>query len=177
MGGLLAVRLALSEGVHKMKALVLEDSAGLGGGPSFRTRMSFLSYLIRMNILGPSEKRVKGWLQKGFYNDPSKISEEAVNRALEAWKDPSYRSMQRKIAMGFRKEERHAYLVIHEIAQPTMIVLGAQDRQIPVQVALKAAKRIQNCKTEVIQNCGHTPHSECSEEFNSRVMAFLSSLG
>ena len=173
MGGLIAIRLALEDAGSNMKALILEDSAGLGGGPSFSTRMAFLSYLLRMNLLGPSEKRVRGWLKKSFYSDPSKISDDAVKRALESWSDAEYRRIQRKTAMGLRKDERGTSRFIDEISVPTLIIWGEKDMQIPAKVAYRAAERIKNCRVEVIPNCGHAPHGECSEEFNSRVLAFL----
>lgn len=172
MGGLIAIRLAL-DATNDTKALVLEDSAGLGGGPSFRTRMAFLSYLLRMSLLGPNEDRVRGWLKTSFYNDPSKISEEAVKRALESWKDTDYRRVQRKTAMGLRKNERRTSWFIEQIKVPTLIIWGEKDKQIPAKFAHKAAKKIENSKVEIIPECGHAPHGECSEEFNARVLAFL----
>ncbi len=177
MGGLMALRLALEDATGATKALLLEDSAGLGGGPSFSTRMAFLSYLLRMNLLGPNEKRVRGWLKKGFYNDPTKITDEAVQRALGSWQDPSYREMQRKIAAGFRKDERRASWFLEEIPVPTLLIWGAEDRQIPAMVAYRAGEKIPDCHVEVIRNCGHTPHSECPEEFNARVLSYLGGLG
>lgn len=173
MGGLIAIHLAMEDTAKETKALILEDSAGLGGGPNFRMRISFLSYLLRMSLLGANENRVRGWLKMGFYDDPSKISDESVKRALDAWKDSGYRRVQRKTAFGLRKDERRARLFIDEIPVPTLIIWGEKDKQIPVEVAYRAAKRIKNCKVEVIPNCGHAPHGECSEEFNSRVESFL----
>ncbi len=173
MGGLIAIHLALEDVAGNTKALVLEDSAGLGGGPGFSARMAFLSYLLRMNLLGPSEKRVRGWLEKGFYSDPSKISDDAVKRALESWKDAKYRRMQRKTAMGLRKDERRTSQFIDRIPVPTLIIWGEEDRQISARVAYRAAERMRDCHVEVIPRCGHTPHSERTEEFNLRVLAFL----
>ncbi len=176
MGGLIAIRLALEDASNESRALVLEDSAGLGGGPSFSTRMSFLSYLLRMSLLGPSESRVRGWLKKSFYNDPTKITDEAVKRALDSWKDADYRRVQRKTAMGLRKSERKTSWFIEQIPVPTLLVWGEKDKQIPAKVAYRAAKKIENSKVEIIPNCGHAPHSECPEEFNRRVVAFLDRL-
>jgi pimeloyl-ACP methyl ester carboxylesterase len=177
MGGLAAIHLATEDAARETKALVLEDSAGLGGGPDFKMRMAFLSYMLRMSLLGANENRVRGWLKKGFYDDPSKISDESVKRALNSWKDSSYRRLQRKTAMGLRQDEGKASGFIDQISVPTLIIWGEKDRQIPAEVAYHAAERIKNCKVEVIPNCGHAPHGECSEEFNTRVLAFLDGLG
>ncbi len=177
LGGLIAIHLAMEDTAKETKALVLEDSAGLGGSPNFKMRMAFLSYFLRMSVLGASENRVRGWLKMGFYDDSSKISDESVKRALDSWKDSGYRRVQRKTALGLRKDERESKDLIDEILVPTLIVWGEKDKQIPVEVAYRAAARIKNCKVEVISNCGHAPHGECSEEFNSRVLSFLEGLG
>ena len=176
MGGLIAIHLTLGDAARETKALVLEDSAGLGGGPNFGMRMAFLSYLLRMSLLGASEDRVRGWLKKGFYDDPSKISGESVKRALDSWRDAGYRRVQRKTAMGLRKDERRASWLIDEISVPTLIIWGERDRQIPARFAQRAGERIKNSKIEIIPNCGHAPHGECSEEFNARVLTFLEGL-
>ncbi len=177
MGGLIAIHLTLQDAAKETAALVLEDSAGLGGGPSFWMRMAFLNYLLRMNLLGANEDRVRGWLKRGFYDDASKISDESVKRALGSWKDAGYRRIQRKTAMGLRKDERGVSWLIEEISVPTLILWGEKDKQIPAKIAYHAAKRIKNSKVEVLPNCGHAPHGECYEEFNTRVLAFLDKLG
>jgi len=60
------------------------------------------------------------------------------------------------------------------IHKPTLIVWGREDRLIPLNFAERFHKEITGSRLEVIDNCGHMPHVECPEKFNTAVLQFLS---
>ncbi len=63
--------------------------------------------------------------------------------------------------------------VIGNVAAPTLIVWGEQDRMIPVSVGHRLQKLIAGSKLEVIPQCGHLPALEQPAEFVQCVLEFL----
>jgi len=60
------------------------------------------------------------------------------------------------------------------IHKPTLILWGRDDKLIPLSFAERFHKEIPGSRLEVIDNCGHMPHVECPEKFNTAVLQFLS---
>jgi pimeloyl-ACP methyl ester carboxylesterase len=56
---------------------------------------------------------------------------------------------------------------------PTLIVWGCEDKLIPLSFAERFHKEIAGSRLEVIDNCGHMPHVECSDEFARVVLEFF----
>ena len=59
------------------------------------------------------------------------------------------------------------------IAFPTLIVAGAEDRLREKGYANGLAERIPDCELHVLEDCGHCPNIEKSEIFNDLVVGFL----
>jgi pimeloyl-ACP methyl ester carboxylesterase len=59
------------------------------------------------------------------------------------------------------------------IAFPTMIIAGAEDRLRERGYASDLASRIPDCELHVLENCGHCPNIEMADIFNGLVIAFL----
>lgn len=55
-----------------------------------------------------------------------------------------------------------------------MLIWGAQDAIVPVAAAEKYHRRILNSRLEVIDNCGHHPELEPTDQFVALVEGFLS---
>jgi pimeloyl-ACP methyl ester carboxylesterase len=60
-----------------------------------------------------------------------------------------------------------------DIAVPTLIVAGAQDRLREPGYAPKLAARVPDCEIHVLENCGHCPNIEIADRFNELVLRFL----
>ena len=60
------------------------------------------------------------------------------------------------------------------IHKPTLILWGRDDKIIPLSFAERFHKETPGSRLEVIDNCGHMPHVECPEKFNTAVLQFLS---
>src|SRR6266705_772755 len=59
------------------------------------------------------------------------------------------------------------------IHKPTLILWGREDRLIPLSLAERFHNEIAGSRLEIIDNCGHMPHVECSDEFNHALMKFF----
>ena len=54
-----------------------------------------------------------------------------------------------------------------------MLVWGAQDNIVAVSAAEEYHRRIPNSRLEIIQNCGHHPELEATDQFVGLVEGFL----
>jgi pimeloyl-ACP methyl ester carboxylesterase len=62
---------------------------------------------------------------------------------------------------------------LHEIAVPTLIINGEQDRGVPLAYAQKAHALISGSQLAVLKDCGHWPQRETPVEFNRILKGFL----
>lgn len=60
-----------------------------------------------------------------------------------------------------------------DIAVPTMIIGGAEDKGAPPEVLAEAAAAIPNCRHVVVEGAGHISNIENPEAFNTALSAFL----
>ena len=56
---------------------------------------------------------------------------------------------------------------------PTLLVWGAQDSMVPVNAGEIYQQSIPGSRLEVIDNCGHRPEIERTDEFLTLVRGFL----
>jgi pimeloyl-ACP methyl ester carboxylesterase len=59
---------------------------------------------------------------------------------------------------------------------PLLVVAGAEDPLIPVEVGERLAAASPNGRVEVLDGCGHLPAMERADEFNRILVSFLESL-
>ena len=62
---------------------------------------------------------------------------------------------------------------LSNIMVPTLLIWGKLDAMIPVKYANDFASSIKNCRLEIMENCGHTPHIEEPVKFSQSVLNFL----
>jgi 4,5:9,10-diseco-3-hydroxy-5,9,17-trioxoandrosta-1(10),2-diene-4-oate hydrolase len=60
-----------------------------------------------------------------------------------------------------------------ELAMPTLVLWGEDDRVVPVAQAAEAARRLPRGRAVVLPACGHIPHVEWPERFVAEVETFL----
>ncbi len=71
---------------------------------------------------------------------------------------------------GFGIPDANAY---ENMACPTLVVAGAEDRLREPGYAQGLAERIPDCELHVLEACGHCPNIEMAETFNRLVIDFL----
>ena len=172
LGGLIALRLALSEPA-RVNTLILVDSAGLGRtvNPAFTT----------VNIPGLSEAAIPFWrtpvgaYQRAwgrtallFAYPPGSVSREWLAEQCRLALSPGYLeahlSMLRALVdPGGQREVLLDQLPHLEI--PTLVVWGTRDRVFPHSQAREAVARLPEGSLALIPDCGHMPHVECPDHF------------
>ena len=66
---------------------------------------------------------------------------------------------------------------LHEIAAPTLVVVGLYDPVCPLSAAEEISGSIPNSKLVIFEKSGHHPPKEEPEKFQAVVSEFLSNLG
>ncbi len=180
LGGLIALRLALSEPA-RVRALVLVDSAGLGSAinPAFTS----------VNVPGPFEAAMP------FWRTPVGAYQRAWGRTALLFARPSGSVPREWLAEQGRLALRPGYLEAHLTAlralvgpfgqrevlvdrlgllgMPTLVVWGERDRVFPERQATEAVVRFREGSLALIPNCGHMPHVECPDRFLAALDGFL----
>ncbi|HUD62015.1 MAG TPA: 3-oxoadipate enol-lactonase [Acetobacteraceae bacterium] len=116
--------------------------------------------------------------------------EPQVEPSIERWFTHSFRSSQPKLVDDMRVMIRatslHGYLgcamamrdmrlesVAPRITQPTLILVGRDDRSTPVAEAQALHKAISGSQLEVIEHAAHLPNIEQASRFNAVLGRFL----
>jgi 2-hydroxy-6-oxonona-2,4-dienedioate hydrolase len=60
-----------------------------------------------------------------------------------------------------------------EIAAPTLVIWGRDDRFVPMDVGLRLVAGMQNAEMHIFGRCGHWAQWEHAEKFNRMVLDFL----
>jgi pimeloyl-ACP methyl ester carboxylesterase len=179
MGGAISLGFSL-RWPHRVEKLVLVDSHGLGG----EVPGGMVSYvLVQVPLINKlvwaalkrSRKMVERSLETAFH-DPRAVKEDLVDEVLRLVKEPgagrAWRSWQEN-EIG-REGLRTNYVDrLHELAAPTLILHGAEDKYVPVSWARRAHTLIKDSELRVFPGCGHWLTLERPEEFNGVVLEFL----
>lgn len=181
MGGAIALELAFSS-ADMVDKLVLVDAAGFGTEVNIAFRLITVPF-IGERLSRPSRKGSEKMLRTLFF-DPSMITEEMIDFGLELALLPgrgkAFLSTARSF-LGFRGVKQAIVKSVidnaHRLSCPTLIVWGKQDRIFPVEHAHVGAKVIPNATLQLFDACGHCPHLEYPEAFNSTVLQFLAGQG
>ncbi len=172
LGGLIALRLALSEPA-RVRALVLVDSAGLGRAvnPAFTS----------VNVPGLGEAAMPFWRtpigahQRAwgrtallFARPPGSVPREWLAEQRRLAQSPGYLEahlsvLRALVDPGGQREVLLDRLPLLEI--PTLVVWGERDRVFPRSQAKRAAARLREGSLALIPDCGHMPHVECPDRF------------
>jgi pimeloyl-ACP methyl ester carboxylesterase len=177
MGGAIALKFAI-QFPERVNKLVLISSLGLGREINILARLlstfPAIAYLSR-----PSRQGAKAVLTSCVYDAQSLPSE---------WIELSYEFFQllgRKQATvsmikthfnfwGLRNEVLEPIMTqLKNIAAPTLIFWGKQDRVIPAKHAKIAAEQIPDSFVQIFDRCGHWAHVEYAAEFNQQTLKFL----
>jgi pimeloyl-ACP methyl ester carboxylesterase len=179
LGGLIALRLALSEPA-RVTALVLVDSAGLGRAvnPVFTS----------VNVPGLSEAAMPLWrtpigaYQRAWgraallFARPGSVPREWLVEQRRLALSPGYleahlTALRAQVSPGGQREVLVDQLSL--LKMPTLVVWGARDRVFPESQARDAAAHLHEGSLAVIPDCGHMPHVECPDLFVAALDEFF----
>lgn len=170
MGGMMSWNATLQH-PDKVKKLVLIGSAG------YELEKIAQGVSKLMNVPGMGLVYSKGMplsMSEGgarkVYADTSKINHKEVANNNKLWNregnlEAAYRLMQ---SHQFPDSSR-----IRDIAVPTLIIWGRNDRIVPVEHAYKFQRDIKGAQLVVIDTCGHVPMIERPTETASAIRSFL----
>jgi pimeloyl-ACP methyl ester carboxylesterase len=180
MGGAIALALTLRS-PKRVEKLVLVDPYGIQD-KVVAHRLSYLyvhlPFLDELSwwLIGRSRSLVRWSLLAGIIYNPARLSDELVDRVYQAVREPragkAYISFQRS-EIRWAGLQSNFTTRLREIAAPTLLVYGAQDRAVPLAAVERAHTLIPHSQLCMIQECRHWPQGEKPEEFTRVVGKFL----
>jgi pimeloyl-ACP methyl ester carboxylesterase len=180
LGGLIALRLALSEPT-RVTALVLVDSAGLGRAvnPAFTS----------VNAPGLSEAAIPFWrtpvgaYQRAwgrtallFAHPPGTVLREWLAEQCRLALSPGYLEAHMTVLRTLVSPLGQREVLVDRLPSlkiPTLVVWGARDRVFPESQAREAVAHLPEGSLAVIPDCGHMPHVECPDRFLAVLGGFI----
>ena len=179
MGGGLAIQYALSY-PENIKKLVLVASGGLGTElPLF---MRLINLPFPLIVLPRPGKRVIRQKVGRITHDPGSFPEELIEVIYQQYRSKQALTYAMKMLRDVSNlRGLHPHIIepvmanIHRIDIPVLLIWGKEDRILPIAHVSVVSDKIPKAYVQVIDNCGHLPHIEYPERFNSLVLDFLSS--
>jgi pimeloyl-ACP methyl ester carboxylesterase len=159
MGGWVSMKLALDR-PEMVDRLVVYDSAGIyfpaSFGPELFVPVDAPGVTRLVKILSPHPGPMPDFVMRAVLK---KIARNGwvVQRSMTAMTSGSD-------LLDFR---------LHDIRQPTLVVWGAEDELIPLEVGKKIHEGIPNSSLKVVDRCGHLAPLECSEPVAEATEKFL----
>ena len=157
----------------RVDRLVLIDASGYPTGSSSVPIAFQLAQLpvVKQLFTFITPRFVAASSVKNVYADPQKVALEVIDRYFEL----TLRSGNRQAfvdklntpASPFSRKK------VMEIQQPTLILWGAEDRLIPLEVAQQFHKDLPNSTLVVLDDLGHVPMEEDPERSIEPVLQFL----
>lgn len=158
LGGHIALIYALNH-QERVKTMVLTGSSGLyesAMGDSFPKRNNY--------------DFIKSKVEYTFYS-PKTATKELVDEVFGIVNDRN--KAMRIIMMAKSAVRQNLAKEIHKIKVPVCLIWGKQDRVTPPHVAEEFLERLPNAELHFMDECGHAPMMEKSEEFNAILDPFL----
>jgi 2-hydroxy-6-oxonona-2,4-dienedioate hydrolase len=171
MGGHSAVAFALANPTQVDKMVLM---GGGTGGPSLFQPMPLEGIkLIQKLYREPTLENLKAMLNV-FMFDASKLTEELVEARLD--NILSRRDHLENFVKSFAINPKQFPDVsprLGEIAAPTLVIWGRDDRFVPLDIGLRLLWGMQNAQLHVLNRCGHWAQWEHAETFNRMVIDFF----
>ncbi|MBN8867489.1 MAG: alpha/beta fold hydrolase [Solirubrobacterales bacterium] len=178
MGGFISTE-ALTAEPARFDRLSLVSAAGISFATMTGTRKSVTAAIVKMMIpvaAGRMErnlgrKRLRAASFAGVIAHPSLIGREML------WELGNYATLRSPALFeaayalgGYDSRD-----CLSQIAVPTQIVWGQQDRLVPVGAAHSYARRIPDSELSLIDDCGHMVQLERPARFNGEISRFAAS--
>jgi 2-hydroxy-6-oxonona-2,4-dienedioate hydrolase len=171
MGGHSAVAFALANPTRVGKLILM--GGGTGGPSQFVPMPTEGIKLLNLVYREPTLENLKRMLDVFVY-DPSSLTEDLMKTRLEnilARRD-HLDNWVKSLAANPKQFTDYGPR-LGEIAAPTLIIWGRDDRFVPFDVGLRLVWGLQNAEFHVFNRCGHWVQWEHAEKFNRMVLDFL----
>jgi 2-hydroxy-6-oxonona-2,4-dienedioate hydrolase len=171
MGGHSAVAFALAN-PDRVGRLVLMGG-GTGGTSAFTPGPTEGIKLIGALYRAPTLENLKRMMNVFVY-DTSALTEELMQGRMEnmlARKDHLENFVRSSELNPRQFPDVGARL--GEVANPTLVVWGRDDRFVPIEVGLRLVAGLQDAELHVFSRCGHWVQWEHADKFNRMVIDFL----
>jgi pimeloyl-ACP methyl ester carboxylesterase len=180
LGGLIALRLALSE-PDLVRALILVGSAGLGSAinPLFTSvNVPFLgeSAMPFWRTRAGAYQRAWGRTALLFAHPPGSVPREWLAEQCRLAQSPGYLEAHLSVLRAIVSPLGQREVLVDRLPSlkvPTLVVWGERDRVFPRSQARDAVTRLRDGSLSLIPNCGHMPHVECPDRFLGAIDGFL----
>lgn len=176
MGGSVSIALTV-DFPERVDKLVLEDAVGPGKGMPLRYQIVALPVLGELLLYPTTRSNVEYGLKKSFYN-VRVVTQEMIETHYQFLKVSGVKKEMLNIVRSGRRLSRYyagktILDKIRQVKSPTLIIHGAQDRNVPLAHAYEYYGLIADSKLKIIQECGHCPHIEQTEQYNEAIIDFL----
>lgn len=169
MGGGVAIDFVTSY-PEMVTQLVLIDAVGFAAGPAVgKVMFPPLDKWATNFLRSPGVRRKiseKAYYDKAFVTPDAEVCA-ALHLRVPGWQ---------QALITFTKSGGYNFLSkrIGEVAVPTLVLWGRQDKILGTKDAARFEKVIDRCKLIWIEACGHVPHLEKATECAEHITAFLS---
>jgi 3-oxoadipate enol-lactonase len=169
MGGMIAQHLVLAHPSRVRKLILM--ATHFGGRetvpPEPRGQALFSAYQDP-SVAEARRRSLRAITAEGFADEHPDVIEDMA-RLRESMPTPLdvYRAQYRAIVGDDRSQS------VHNIERPTLVLHGQLDPLVPVQNGVMLAARIPGAKLCLLDNCGHMPFLEKTEQTASAVLEFL----
>jgi pimeloyl-ACP methyl ester carboxylesterase len=180
LGGLIALRLALSE-PDLVRALILVDGASLGPAidPLFTSvNVPFLgeSAMPFWRTRAGAYQRVWGRTALLFAHPPGSVPREWLAEQCRLALTPGYLEAHLSVLRAIVSPLGQREVLVDRLPSlkvPTLVVWGERDRVFPRSQAREAVTHLPEGSLSLIPGCGHMPHVECPDRFLGALEGFL----
>ena len=179
LGGWIAMKLALRD-ISSLNKIVLVSPIGFSGFVPFKHRLlAFypIAKLLSVTAMKPTEKNMKQFSLDVMYDKSKEPSPEFIKYLCEAItekpNDHPLILIHRLTGLHQMKKELILTDVLSQIHNQTLVIMGAEDPQIPIDQVRSGVSRLPNARLKVLAKIGHLPPLEATEQFNKIVLAFL----
>ena len=177
MGGRIALEVACSF-PHRVTSLILLDPAAAGLPFPLYARLLGLLPTGVGAIPVPWRKRIVVTAIRQMFADPERLPRAGYVAAADEF-IRIYRKGRARMALlsamrGLIADEPETFWRrAKQVAVPTLIVWGRDDRLVPVGLGHRLANTIPDARLEVLAGVGHVPQFEKPEETRELVLGFL----
>ncbi len=171
LGGLMSWNLAVNH-PRVVKKLVLFNSAGYDMAEVIKSaNAKIFKYKIVQLLLqkGMPEFLTKRGMSRVFYNK-SLLTEDRTQRVNDFWNRKSNLTQILSMASSTKYLNQN---LIKQVACPTLIIWGKQDKVVSPKYADRFHADIKNSQEIIYDNCGHVPMLEKPESSAQDVLKFL----
>lgn len=171
MGGINALAFALNYPERLGKMIIM---GGGGAGPSLFVPMPLEGIKLLFGLyVTPTMENLKKMLDV-FVFDPSALTEDLIQGRFANMM--AHKEHLENFVKSFHanpKQFPDYSLRLSEIAAPTLVTWGRDDRFVPLDSGLKLIWGLQDAELHVFNKCGHWAQWEHADKFNRLVIDFL----